>query len=233
MTSGIAAGQSVVMERYSGMMPCADCSGIRTFLVLNQNSQGAPINFTMRETYVGRPAAGNRTTAGTWTIVHGDATDKSATVYQLHPHGSTAMTSFLKVGDELRMLGGDMTELPASMPHTLKLMVAGKVVFKAKDQAVGAVSVKLGGLLEVQLSANHTTGYSWMLAPVTNPVLARQGKAAYAENTAGGKVGVGGIETWRFNAVKVGTEGLQFEYRRPWEKSTPAAKTLMIQVTVQ
>jgi predicted secreted protein len=233
VTSGIAAGQSVVTERYSGMMPCADCSGIKTFLVLNQNSQGAPINFTMRETYVGRPAAGNRTTAGTWTIVHGDATDKNATVYQLHPHGSTAVTSFLKMDNELRMLGGDMTELPASVPHTLKLMVADKVVFKANDQASGAVSVKLGGVLEVQLPANHTTGYSWVLAPVADPVLASQGKAAYTESATGGKVGVGGIETWRFKAAKAGTEGMRFEYRRPWEKSVPAAKTVMIQVTVQ
>ena len=71
------------------------------------------------------------------------------------------------------------------------------------------------------------------MAPVTNPVLASRGKAAYVENTAGDKVGVGGIETWRFNAVKTGTEGLQFEYRRPWEKSAPAAKTLRIEVTVQ
>jgi copper homeostasis protein (lipoprotein) len=232
VTSGIVAGQSVT-ERYSGMMPCADCSGIKTTLMLTRSDQGAPINFTMSETYVGRPSAGTRNTDGSWSIVHGDATDKNATVYQLHPHRSTAVTSFLKVGGELRMLGGDMTELPASMPHTLKLVAADKVVFKANDQTGGAVSVKLGELLEVQLPANHTTGYSWMLAPVTNPVLASQGKVAYAENTAGGKVGVGGIETWRFNAVKAGTEGLQFEYRRPWEKSTPAAKTLMIQVTVQ
>jgi hypothetical protein len=28
-------------------------------------------------------------------------------------------------------------------------------------------------------------------------------------------------------------EGMQFEYRRPWEKSVPAAKTVTIQVTVQ
>ena len=201
-------------------------------LMLTRSSQGAPINFTMRETYVGRPAAGNRVTAGTWAIVHGDATDKNATVYQLHPAGSTAVTSFLKVDNELRMLGGDLAELPASVPHTLKLFAADKVVFKVNDQAGGAVSVKLGGMLEVQLPANHTTGYSWILAPVADPVLTSQGKAAYAESSAGGKVGAGWVETWRFKAVKAGTERLQFEYRRPWEKNTAAAKTVTIRVTV-
>jgi predicted secreted protein len=232
VTSGIVTAQPVVTERYSGIMPCADCSGIRTTLVLDRSSQGEPINFTLLETYVGRPAAGNRTTIGTWAIVHGDATDKNATVYQLHPHGSTAVTSFLKVNNELRMLGGDMTELPVSVPHTLKLMVADKVVFKVNDQAGGAVSVKLGGVLEVQLPSNHTTGYSWILAPVADPVLTSQGKAAYVESSGEGKVGAGGVETWGFKAVKTGTEGLQFEYRRPWEKNAPAAKTVVIRVTV-
>jgi hypothetical protein len=148
--TGFVAGQAAVTtERYTGLTPCADCSGIKTMLMLTRSSQGAPINFTMRETYVGRPAAGNRVTAGTWAIVHGDATDKNATVYQLHPAGSTAVTSYLKVDNELRMLGGDLAELPASVPHTLKLFAADKVVFKVNDQAGGAASVKLGGALEV------------------------------------------------------------------------------------
>lgn len=234
LADGFVAGQGgMTTERYSGMMPCADCSGIKTFLVLNQSSQGAPINFTMSETYEGRPAAGTRTTGGKWAIVHGDATDKNATVYQLHPAGSSGVTSLLKVDNELRMLDGDMKELPASVPHTLKLSIADKVVFKVKDQVGGDASVKLGGVLEVQLPANHTTGYSWILAPVANPVLASQAKATYEEAAAGGKVGVGGVETWRFKAVKAGAEGLQFEYRRPWEKNVPAAKTVTIQVKVQ
>ena len=233
----VAAGvaqQSVVSEHYSGMMPCADCSGIKTVLTLNRSSQGTPIVYTMMETFIGKPAAGKpRVTAGRWTIEQGDATDKNATVYQLHQAGSTAVTSFVKVGDELRMLGGDMTELPASVPHTLKLTTADKVVFKTDGQTSGNVSLKAAGQLEVQLPANHTTGYSWAAVPVENPVLMGEGKATYQENTTEGKVGVGGVETWRFKATKAGREDLKFEYRRPWEKETPAAKTVTIQVTVQ
>jgi inhibitor of cysteine peptidase len=233
-TDGVIAQQALVSERYSGMMLCADCSGIKTMLTLNSSSQGAPINYTMIETFVGRPAAGKpRVTGGKWTIEHGIATDKNATVYQLHQAGSTALTSFVKVGGELRMLGGDMTELPASVPHTLKLMVADKVIFKVNDQVGGSVNLKVGGELEVQLAANHTTGYSWGAAPVESPVLIGEGKATYQENTTEGKVGVGGVETWRFRAMKAGKEDLRFEYRRPWEKGTAAAKTVTIQVTVQ
>ena len=101
------------------------------------------------------------------------------------------------------------------------------------DQTGGQVSLKVGAVLEVRMEANHTTGYSWIAAPVTNPVLVRQGPAKYEEHATGGKVGVGGVEVWRFKAVKGGKQGLQFEYRRPWEKKAAAAKTVTFQVTVQ
>jgi inhibitor of cysteine peptidase len=97
----------------------------------------------------------------------------------------------------------------------------------------GAVSLKVGAILEVRLEANHTTGYSWIAAPVTNPILSRQGAARYEEHAAEGKAGVGGVEVWRFKAMKAGKQGLQFEYRRPWEKGVPAAKIVTFSVTVQ
>src|ERR1700736_173574 len=66
------------------------------------------------------------------------------------------------------------------------------------EQTHGDVSLKVGAVLEVRLEANHTTGYSWVAAPVANPVLVRQGAAKYEEHASGGKAGVGGVEIWRF-----------------------------------
>jgi len=100
-------------------------------------------------------------------------------------------------------------------------------------QTGGQLSLKVGAILEVRLEANHTTGYSWIAAPVANPVLMRHGAARYEEHEAGGKAGVGGVEIWRFKAVKAGKQGLQFEYRRPWEKGAPAAKIVTYSVTVE
>ena len=100
-------------------------------------------------------------------------------------------------------------------------------------QTGGQVSVKLGAVLEVRLEANHTTGYSWIAAPVANPVLMRQGAARYEEHATGGKAGAGGVEVWRFKAVKAGRQGLSFEYRRPWEKSAPPAKIVTYSVIVE
>ena len=111
-------------------------------------------------------------------------------------------------------------------------VVAGGVTV-VTEQTHGDVSLKVGGVLEVRLEANHTTGYSWIAAPVANPVLMRQGAARYEEHASGGKAGVGGVEVWRFKAVKAGKQGLQFEYRRPWEKGSPAAKMVAFSVTVE
>jgi inhibitor of cysteine peptidase len=93
--------------------------------------------------------------------------------------------------------------------------------------------LKVGAVLEVRLEANRTTGYSWVATPAANPVLMRQGAAKYEERAAGGKAGVGGVEVWRFKAVKAGKQGLQFEYRRPWEKGSPPAKVVTFAVTVE
>jgi inhibitor of cysteine peptidase len=101
------------------------------------------------------------------------------------------------------------------------------------EKTTGLVSVKVGATLEVKLEANHTTGYSWVAAPAVDPVLVRQGATAYQEHSAGGKTGVGGMEIWRFKAVKAGKQALQFEYRKPWEKTAPAAKTVLFSIVVQ
>ncbi|HWY99950.1 MAG TPA: protease inhibitor I42 family protein [Edaphobacter sp.] len=101
------------------------------------------------------------------------------------------------------------------------------------EQTHGDVSLKVGAVLEVRLEANHTTGYSWVFAPAVNPVLMRQGKTVYQEHVAEGTVGVGGVEVWRFKAMKAGKQGLQFEYRRPWEKGTPPAKVVTFAVIVE
>jgi inhibitor of cysteine peptidase len=101
------------------------------------------------------------------------------------------------------------------------------------EQTHGDVSLKVGAVLEVRLEANHTTGYSWVAAPAVNPVLMRQGPAKYEEHATGGKAGVGGVEVWRFKAMKAGKQGLQFEYRRPWEKGSPPTKVVTFAVTVE
>jgi inhibitor of cysteine peptidase len=136
---------------------------------------------------------------------------------------SVAIAAFWGVtrGSFARQVG--TTEHPSTPPGVT--VVSG--------QTGGQVSLKVGAVLEVRLEANHTTGYSWIAAPVANPVLMRQGAAKYEEHASGGKAGVGGVEVWRFKAVKAGRQGLSFEYRRPWEKNVPPAKIVTYSVSVE
>jgi inhibitor of cysteine peptidase len=101
------------------------------------------------------------------------------------------------------------------------------------EKTAGDVTLKVRGMLEVHLEANHTTGYSWVQVPVEKPVLQKQGKAHYQANPSDGKVGVGGVEIWKYKAVKAGTQNLKFEYRRPSDRAPHPEKTLSFDVTVR
>lgn len=100
------------------------------------------------------------------------------------------------------------------------------------EQTAGDVSLKVGAVLEVRLKSNVASGYSWIVASVVNPVVMKQAEAPYEELTAGDKVGVGGMEVWRFNAVKPGRQTLRFESCGPSEKSARTAKIVAFNLTV-
>lgn len=68
--------------KYEGVIPCADCSGIKTELLLKRTGAGGRDFFRLSETYIGR---GNVpvVTTGEWTFERGHAQDEDATVIVL------------------------------------------------------------------------------------------------------------------------------------------------------
>jgi inhibitor of cysteine peptidase len=93
------------------------------------------------------------------------------------------------------------------------------------------VALEVGQELMVKLESNRSTGYSWSLTESENPILTSLGKPTY--KISGALPGVGGFETWKLRATKVGRETLKFEYRRPWEKKVSPEKTVLFHVMVQ
>ena len=93
------------------------------------------------------------------------------------------------------------------------------------------VVLEVGQELMLKLESNRSTGYSWSLTESEHPILTRLGKPIYKVN--GTLPGAGGFETWTLRATKTGRETLRFEYRRPWEKKVPPAKTVLFHITVQ
>jgi len=96
------------------------------------------------------------------------------------------------------------------------------------------VELDKGQELIVQLEANHTTGYQWVLAEGGKATLKQEGAPVYTVQTSSPLVvGAGGIETWRFRAAHPGREILRFEYRRPWEKDKPPERVMRFNVVVR
>jgi predicted secreted protein len=94
-----------------------------------------------------------------------------------------------------------------------------------------AVALRTGQELVLTLNSNHSTGYSWIRADAETPVLVTLGKPEY--KSGGPLPGASGVEIWKFRAARRGAQTLELEYRRPWEKHTQPAKTMILHVTIQ
>jgi len=101
-------------------------------------------------------------------------------------------------------------------------------------EAGRAVTLGPGDELQVRLAANRTTGYRWQLADDPAPILASEAEVTYEPlDTAGGRLGAGGTDVWRFRAAAAGRTELVFEYWRPWERSATPADSVRFPITVR
>jgi predicted secreted protein len=96
------------------------------------------------------------------------------------------------------------------------------------------VTLQKGGLLEVTLPASPGTGYSWRLRKSTFGLLRSRGKPLTKKgDTEAGKVGGTEYQVFQFDAQEVGSEKLELEYVRPWEKDGSPAKIFALTVLVK
>jgi len=111
---------------------------------------------------------------------------------------------------------------------------AGHAPVRLSEQDNGrAVELAAGQEFSLSLTANRTTGYSWAREDNSGIVVLVEPPAYSAGAAPAGMVGVGGVETWRLRATAAGTAVLRFAYRRPWEKGTPSARTITLNVIVR
>jgi len=61
-------------------------------------------------------------------------------------------------------------------------------------------------------------------------IIRETGKYRYIHTSK--RIGAGGIQQFRLEAMKKGKATLLFEYKRPWEKETRAVKTIKVRVIV-
>ncbi len=116
----------VVIGRYVGTLPCADCSGIREELTLYARSATRSASdmvdtaYLLRRDYdVGPNRSHLFVETGAWQVVHGTPGDAQATIYRLHTPGSESLQDFKVEGAKLVPL--DAQGVPIASPASMDL----------------------------------------------------------------------------------------------------------------
>ena len=94
-----------------------------------------------------------------------------------------------------------------------------------------AIQVPNGQSIVIKLDANSTTGFSWQQAPGLDESVVKFVSESYQQATASpGMVGVGGTDTWTYQAVGAGTTTIALAYQRASDPT--AAQSYTVNVTV-
>lgn len=93
-------------------------------------------------------------------------------------------------------------------------------------------TVKTGEKFTIKLASNPTTGYSWRLVShsLTKLKLIKDKEFIREKPPI---PGLGGYDTFVFQALEPGTPTIILEYAQPWEKDKPAAKRHLIEVVIE
>jgi copper homeostasis protein (lipoprotein) len=225
------SASSVLLATFTGILPCADCAGIRTELALyGEQPSGEPIRYALRETYIGT-RQGDRTVenTGRLTVKRGSASDPNATVYRLEADRPDTRRNFVRSDDnELRLLDRELRDIKSAVPYSLY-----RAITLAEADSGKVIQVRPGERVTVRLASNRSTGYSWAFLSSGSNNLTRLASEYTQVVGADGKPGGDGVESWYFQAKGSGQQELRFEYRRPWERDAPAAKTTNYTIRVR
>ena len=105
------------------------------------------------------------------------------------------------------------------------------VTITAPD-ANGTVELAAGGVLDVVLESNPTTGYSWTVQEIDESVLVQEGEPEFMTHDES-VVGSPGDQTTRFRAVAPGETPLLMYYHKAWEEGVEPVDTYEVTVVVE
>jgi inhibitor of cysteine peptidase len=90
------------------------------------------------------------------------------------------------------------------------------------------VNISVNQEFIIALGSNPTTGYGWQESH--DQTMLELLKWNYEEAATEGVVGAGGIEYFRFKALKAGQTEITLVYQRPWEEEVLEQKVFTVYV---
>lgn len=124
-----------------------------------------------------------------------------------------------------------MKKLLILMLLATALTIAGCIgVTKTYTDPGQTVTIGVKQQFVIALGSNPTTGYSWQESHDQSMLeLVEQTYKSEAEEDI---VGAGGVEYFRFKALKAGQTEITLVYQRPWEESNPEDLTRVFTVYI-
>lgn len=106
---------------YEGVLPCADCSGIKTKLEIFIDYNNAEPPFILHQTYLGgKDSDKTFTQNGMYGTLKETYRDEDATAYELNPYTPDERMYFLRVHDDtLMMLDNNVQEIKSKLNYNL------------------------------------------------------------------------------------------------------------------
>ena len=106
----------------------------------------------------------------------------------------------------------------------------GAKTYSSPEQTI---SVAINQEFIIALGSNPTTGYSWQESHDETMVKLVKSEYEMGKEAEEGMVGAGGIEYFRFKALKTGKADITMVYKRPWEEPTPQDVTKVFTVNIK
>lgn len=111
---------------YEGILPAADCPGIRYHLTIKAPKHSGDGTFKLIQTYMEANNGKDQTftTTGKRYTLRGDATNKDATVWQLIPENGNTPINFLVEdgGEKLTLLNSELEKSNSGLNYSLRLI---------------------------------------------------------------------------------------------------------------
>ena len=97
-----------------------------------------------------------------------------------------------------------------------------------------AIDTEVNQQFVIALGSNPTTGYSWQASYDETMLELVGGQSTYKPGEeAEGLVGAGGVEYFRFKALKTGRTEVTLVYKRPFEEPTPQDLTKVFTIHIR